>query len=70
MDQYFSRIKHFAGITELPSRIRFMLQDVIELRDNKVSHVTHHFSVVLQLHIIFHLLKSSNTGVKKVTLDH
>lgn len=47
MDQYFSRIKHFAGITELPSRIRFMLQDVIELRDNKVSHVTHHFSVVL-----------------------
>lgn len=35
MDQYFSRIKHFAGIIELPSRIRFMLQDVIELRDNK-----------------------------------
>ncbi|KAL4224789.1 Eukaryotic translation initiation factor 4 gamma 2 [Mactra antiquata] len=35
MDQYFSRIKHFAGIIELPSRIRFMLQDVIELRENK-----------------------------------
>ncbi|XP_060572704.1 eukaryotic translation initiation factor 4 gamma 2-like, partial [Ruditapes philippinarum] len=35
MDQYFSRIKQFSGIPELPSRIRFMLQDVIELRDNK-----------------------------------
>lgn len=35
MDQYFSRIKHFAGIIELPSRIRFMLQDVLELRENK-----------------------------------
>jgi hypothetical protein len=37
MDQYFSRIKQFSGIPELPSRIRFMLQDVIELRENKVS---------------------------------
>ena len=37
MDKYFSRIKVFAGTEELPSRIRFMLQDVIDLRDNKVS---------------------------------
>lgn len=35
MDKYFSRIKVFAGTDELPSRIRFMLQDVIDLRDNK-----------------------------------
>ncbi|XP_012944047.1 eukaryotic translation initiation factor 4 gamma 2 [Aplysia californica] len=34
MDQYFERINQFALNSELPSRIRFMLQDVIELRDN------------------------------------
>lgn len=37
MDQYFSRIKYFKDLKELPSRIRFMLQDVIELRESKVS---------------------------------
>lgn len=35
MDQYFDRMAKFAMNTELPSRIRFMLQDVIELRLNK-----------------------------------
>lgn len=35
MDQYYSRIKFFAGQMELPSRIRFMLQDVLELREAK-----------------------------------
>merc|ERR1711860_62926 len=34
MDKYFERIHHFAANSELPSRIRFMLQDVIELREN------------------------------------
>jgi len=34
MDQYFERINQFASNSDLPSRIRFMLQDVIELRDN------------------------------------
>ena len=36
MDQYFSRIKLYATNEELPSRIRFMLQDLIELRSNEV----------------------------------
>lgn len=35
MDQYFERMKSFACNPELPSRIRFMLQDVLELRHNK-----------------------------------
>lgn len=35
IDQYFSRIKLYANNEELPSRIRFMLQDLIELRDNE-----------------------------------
>ncbi|XP_050409520.2 eukaryotic translation initiation factor 4 gamma 2, partial [Patella vulgata] len=35
MDQYFERIKYFAGNSELPPRIRFMLQDVVELRAKK-----------------------------------
>ncbi|KAG1714650.1 Eukaryotic translation initiation factor 4 gamma 2 [Nymphon striatum] len=35
MDQYFSRIESYAVNQELPSRIRFMLQDVMELRLNK-----------------------------------
>lgn len=34
MDQYFERINQFASNCELPSRICFMLQDVIELRKN------------------------------------
>lgn len=35
MNQYFDRMKQLAGNQELPSRIRFMLQDVLELRDHK-----------------------------------
>ena len=34
MDQYFSRMKMFAESPELPSRIKFMLEDAIELRRN------------------------------------
>lgn len=34
MDQYFARMRSFANREELPSRIRFMLQDVQELRNN------------------------------------
>ena len=36
MDQYFDRIRHILDNTGLPSRIRFMLQDILELRNNKV----------------------------------
>lgn len=35
MSQYFERIEMYACNEELPSRIRFMLQDVIELRSNE-----------------------------------
>ncbi|CAL1296001.1 unnamed protein product [Larinioides sclopetarius] len=35
MDQYFERMQVFASNFELPSRIRFMLQDVLELRQNR-----------------------------------
>ena len=35
MDQYFERICTYQEDAELPSRIRFMLQDVIELRANR-----------------------------------
>ncbi|KAI8489500.1 Eukaryotic translation initiation factor 4 gamma 2 [Branchiostoma belcheri] len=34
MDQYFDRMRTLAGSSELPSRIRFMLEDCIELRGN------------------------------------
>lgn len=36
MDQYFERMEYYANCTELPCRIRFMLQDSLELRRNKV----------------------------------
>ncbi len=36
MDQYFQRMRMFMVNPELPSRIRFMLQDGIELRKNGV----------------------------------
>lgn len=36
MNQYFDRIEMLSQSSELPSRIRFMLKDVIELRNNNV----------------------------------
>src|SRR5688500_14033361 len=36
MEQYFARIKKYEKDEKLPQRIRFMLRDVIELRQNKV----------------------------------
>ena len=38
MGQYFERMQSLSDNKELPSRIRFMLMDVIELRKNKVDH--------------------------------
>jgi len=35
MDQYFDRMEHYSRNMGLNSRIRFMLQDVLELRNNK-----------------------------------
>lgn len=40
MHQYFERMKVLMDNPELPSRIRFMLQDVLELREKKVGHLT------------------------------
>ncbi|XP_029000162.1 eukaryotic translation initiation factor 4 gamma 2a [Betta splendens] len=34
MDQYFSRMRCLTNNTELPARIRFLLQNTVELRDN------------------------------------
>lgn len=35
MQQYFDRIAMFVNEPELPQRIRFMIQDIIELRQDK-----------------------------------
>lgn len=35
MNQYFERMEKLANKTDYPQRIRFMLQDVIELRKNR-----------------------------------
>lgn len=35
MDAYFERMKAFQANQDLPSRVRFMLQDCIELRRNR-----------------------------------
>ncbi|KAL5007496.1 hypothetical protein ScPMuIL_016302 [Solemya velum] len=35
MNQYFERVSYLADRNEMPSRIRFMLQDVMELRANR-----------------------------------
>jgi len=37
MNQYFDRIELLSKSSELPSRIRFMLKDVMELRGNQVK---------------------------------
>ena len=37
MDQYFDRMQQILQRKDLPSRIKFMLEDVVALRNNKVS---------------------------------
>lgn len=34
MDQYFSRMRSLMNNKDLPARIRFLLQNMVELRDN------------------------------------
>lgn len=34
MDQYFGRMRSLMNNKELPARIRFLLQDTVELREN------------------------------------
>lgn len=34
MDQYFGRMRSLMNNKDLPARIRFLLQDTVELRDN------------------------------------
>lgn len=36
MDQYFERIQQLLGRSDFPVRIRFMIEDVIDLRNAKV----------------------------------
>ena len=36
MDQYFERLTLIMKQVDLPARIRFMLQDILELRRNNV----------------------------------
>ena len=37
VDQYFDRMQQILQRGDLPSRIKFMLEDIVELRYNKVS---------------------------------
>ena len=37
MDAYFERIEGLSDNKDLPPRIRFMLQDLVDLRKNKVG---------------------------------
>lgn len=37
MDQYFERIQQLLGRSDFPVRIRFMIEDVIDLRNAKVA---------------------------------
>ncbi len=39
MDQYFTRMQDMAVNKDLPSRIRFMLMDAIELRKSNVRNM-------------------------------
>jgi len=41
MDQYFERMQRYSNNNELPCRISFMLQDVLELRRNQVNWETY-----------------------------
>lgn len=41
MDQYFERIQQLLSRSDFPARIRFMIEDVIDLRNAKVDFQVH-----------------------------
>ena len=50
MDQYFERIQQLLSRTDFPARIRFMIEDVIDLRNAKVDFQVHQLTFVLFFH--------------------
>lgn len=78
MDQYFARMKSFANKEELPSRIRFMLQDVEELRKNGVRDIwfanhCNHWNPTSQFINILHfcfVLSHRNLTKKRSSFDN
>ena len=62
MDKYFNRISSLSTNKELPVRIRFMLLDVIDLRDNNVrsSYVT--VMICIEIVLLRYLLHCLGRG--------
>lgn len=68
MDQYFSQMKKIVSEKKTSSRVRFMLQDVMELRENKwvPRHAENNPKTIEQIHAE----AAQEEKEKKIMLDH
>ena len=56
MDQYFERIQQLLSRTDFPARIRFMIEDVIDLRNAKVDFQMHQLNFDCKYNIFYFVL--------------
>ena len=58
MDQYFERIQQLLSRSDFPARIRFMIEDVIDLRNAKVDFQVHqlNFDCKYNIFIVYFVL--------------
>ena len=60
MDQYFERIQQLLSRTDFPARIRFMIEDVIDLRNAKVDFQVHQLNFHCKL-LLFYFFITHHT---------
>ena len=60
MDQYFERIQQLLSRTDFPARIRFMIEDVIDLRNAKVDFQVHQLNFDCKL-LLFYFFITHHT---------
>jgi len=56
MDQYFERIQQLLSRSDFPARIRFMIEDVIDLRNAKVDFQVHQLNFDCKYNIVYFVL--------------
>ena len=61
MDQYFERIQQLLSRTDFPARIRFMIEDVIDLRNAKVDFQVHQLNFDCEL-LLFYFFITHHTA--------
>ena len=61
MDQYFERIQQLLSRSDFPARIRFMIEDVIDLRNAKVDFQGHQLNFDCKSNFVFYFFITHHT---------